>query len=252
MSDVRFVLRIAPLALLVLVLQLAAGCATQKQSWTDWMAAHDSVREPAPFGELEASAYATNFPYRPNYERNQGAAAGPGFNLSARNPDFPDTYLAMVHVDLTAPSNAVHMVWTGSAAAGAPTGPWRSSVGRGQPCYDCNEVEDSNTLNSWCTPKGVFPVAGFDDHLNAVPSCHYVTWVVHEPRYIAIHSHKDIPDQAVSHGCIRVPLEVAKLIHNNSLAGVTRIHIYGQWTRPVGLRNGSVTHTRFVRGPRAF
>jgi len=190
--------------------------------------------------------------YRPGYQAGDGARASGKFNLDARNPDFPATHIAAIHIDLTAPSNSLQLVWEGPEAELGPTGPWRSSAGRGQPCYDCNEVEDSNTVDSWCTPKGVFAVAGFDDRLHAVPSCRYVTWVVHEPRFIAIHSHDDIPTQAVSHGCIRVPLDVAKLIHNNSLAGVTLVHVYGQWTRPVGLRIRPTTDPRIARGPRHY
>jgi hypothetical protein len=208
-----------------------------------------SGTQPA-LGVPEPSTEAKPVIYRPDYLTGEAARVGPKFDLASRNPGFPDTYIAVVHIDLTAPSNAVHLAWSGPDAAIGPTGPWRSSAGRGQPCFDCNEVEDSNTKDSWCTPKGVFAVAGFDDHLNAVPSCRYVTWVIHEPRFIAIHSHTEIPNQAVSHGCIRVPLEVAKLIHNNSIAGVTRVHIYGEWTRPVGLQDRAATDPRIARGPR--
>jgi len=248
MSEARFFLKISPL--LVLLLQLAAGCATHKQSWAEWMIVPSAAREPGLPGVPEPSAYATNFPFRPDYEKGQGAVPGPGFDVRARNPGFPSTYIATVHVDLTAPSNTVHLVWAGPGAADGPTGSWRSSAGRGQPCFDCNEVEDSNTVDSWCTPKGVFLVAGFDDRLRAVPECRYVTWVIHQPRFIAIHSHHEIPPASVSHGGIRGPLELAKLIHNNSIAGVTRIHIYGKWTRPVGLLNKAVSDSRIARGPR--
>lgn len=242
-----------PLLWLLTLPLLISGCATQKQTWQEWLVATNAMGfQPLSLGVPEPSPYATNLPYRPGYEWGVAATAGPGFDLAVRNPSFPATYIAAVHIDLTAPSNSVHLAWAGPDAAAGPAGPWRSSVGRGQPSYDCNEVEDSNTMDSWCTPKGVFPVAGFDDHLNAVPACRYVTWVIHEPRFIAIHSHRDIPNQAVSHGCIRVPLGVAKLIHNNSLAGVTRVHIYGEWTRPLGLRDGAATNPRFARGPRAY
>lgn len=175
--------------------------------------------------------------YRPPYQWGDAAVVGPKLDLAARNPDFPATHIAVVQVDVTAPSNSVHLVWSGPLAFQAPVGPWRSSVGRGSPGMDCNDVVDSNTLDSYCTPKGVFPMAGFDDRLNCAPACCYVSWVIHAPRYIAIHSHTEIPFQPASHGCIRVPLELAKLIHNNSLAGVTLVHIYGTWTRPMGLRN---------------
>lgn len=222
---------------LTLLAVFATGCATRKRTWGDWQAAADpSGSGWSVLGVPELPMDAPPPLYRPPYQRGDAAVVGKEMDLAMRNPDFPATYLAAVHVDLTGPSNSVQLVWSGPMANLGPVGPWRSCPGRGTPDKDCNDVGDSNTLDSWCTPKGVFPVAGFDDRLNAVPSCCYVTWVIHDPRYIAIHSHTEIPYQSVSHGCIRVPHEVAKLIHNNSIAGVTLIHIYGTWTRPAGLR----------------
>jgi hypothetical protein len=224
-------------ALLAVLLGLVAGCSTQKQTWQQWRAAVQGGSPSAVAGLPEVPHSVTPPHYRPPYRMGDAAVVGPKLDLAARNPDFPATHIAVVQVDVTAPSNSVHLVWSGPLACQAPIGPWRSSVGRGSPGMDCNDVVDSNTLDSYCTPKGVFPVAGFDDRLNCAPACCYVSWVIHEPRYIAIHSHTEIPFQPASHGCIRVPLELAKLIHNNSLAGVTLVHIYGTWTRPMGLRN---------------
>jgi len=217
---------------------VATGCATPKRTWADWMAARAEMTSvPAAFVPPPIAGQPSPPVYHPDYTNGSPAHVGGRMNLQARNPDFPATHIEMVYIDLTCPSNAVHLAWAGPLAELGPAGPWRSSAGRGQPCYDCNEVGDSNTQDSWCTPKGVFTVAGFDDHLEAVPACCYATWVIHKPRFIAIHSHRDIPFQAESHGCIRVPFDVAQLIHNNSLAGVTRVCIYGEWTRPMGLRN---------------
>jgi len=221
---------------LLLLAWFGAGCVTPKKTWQDWMTVSDPM--PPGWSVMGIPEPPTNAPpmlFRPPYQQGDAAVVGPGADLAMRNPDFPTTHIAAIHVDLTAPSNSVRLTWTGPAADHGPVGPWRSCPGRGSPGMDCNDVKDSNTLESWCTPKGIFPVAGFDDRLKSVPSCRYATWVIHEPRYIAIHSHKEIPYQAVSHGCIRVPYEVAKLIHNNSLAGVTLVHIYGTWTRPTGL-----------------
>jgi hypothetical protein len=215
---------------------LGTGCAAHKQTWNQWLAAAKGAPTQVPaLGLPEIPPDAQQFPLRPSYQPGDGATAGRGFDLEARNPDFPATYIAAVHVSLTAPSNLVQLVWAGPNAHLGPVGPWRSSAGRGVLTVDCDDVEGSNILDSWCTPKGVFPVTGFDDRLRSSPSCRYVTWVIYEPRFIAIHSHSDIPPYPASHGCIRVPLEVAKLIHNNSLAGVTRIHIYGRWMRAGGL-----------------
>ena len=94
-------------------------------------------------------------------------------------------------------------------------------------------------MNTRLSPryKGVFPVVGFSDHLQSTPICLYATWVVHAPRYIAIHSHTKLPKTPASSGCIRMPYSTAKLIHNNSKVGVTLIHIYGTWQQPVTFKS---------------
>jgi hypothetical protein len=225
------------LALLVALL-MATGCALPKRTWADWMAAREQMVSPLPvFVPPTVEGQPLPPLYHPDYTNGSPARVSGRMNLAARNPDFPATHIETIYIDLTCPSSAVHLKWVGPLADLGPMGPWRSSAGRGQPNFDCDEVVDSNTTDSWCTPKGLFAVAGFDDRLEAVPSCCYATWVIHEPRYIAIHSHRDIPYQSESHGCIRVPFDAAQLIHNNSLAGVTQIYIYGKWTRPMGLRD---------------
>jgi hypothetical protein len=165
------------------------------------------------------------------YQVGDGARPGPGFSLKMRNPGFPETHIDKIYVDLADPNHEISITWTGPLAHLGPQGPWRSNPGRGKPECDCDDFEGSNEVDSWCTPKGLFPVAGFADRLEGVPSCHYVTWVQHAPRYIGLHSHDFLPEWADSHGCVRVPYEVAKLIHNNSVVGETLISIDGTWTR---------------------
>lgn len=228
---------VVKLFLAVLLLSLATGCALPKRTWAEWQAAEAQWPERLPPSLPEVSGEPTTPLFRPGYTNGLGASVGPRMNLEARNPDFPSTHIATVYVDLTAPAHAVHLQWTGPLAEQGPVGPWHSSAGRGTPWFDCDDATDSNTLDSWCTPKGVFVVAGFDDRLEGVPSCCYATWVIHEPRYIALHSHRDLPYQHESHGCIRLPFEAAQLIHNNSIAGVTQVYIYGKWVRPMNVRD---------------
>lgn len=166
------------------------------------------------------------------YTQGDAARAGEGFDLEMRNPDFPNTYIREVHVSVTSPTQWVYVVWAGPLADNAPAGPWHSSPGRGNGECDCDTVQGSNTLDSNCTPKGIFRVKGFDDKLRIVPGCFYATWVVHKPRLIALHSNGDIPNHPTSGGCIRLPFEAAKLIHNNSITGVTLVKIAGKWTDP--------------------
>ncbi len=216
---------------------LLTGCALPKRTWANWRAAESQLAERPKTNLPKVRGKPQGLLFRPGYTNGMGANVGWRMNLEARNPDFPATHIATVYVDLTAPSQAVHLAWAGPQADQGPIGPWRSSAGRGKPCFDCDEVDDSNTNDSWCTPKGLFTVAGFDDRLEGVPSCCYVTWVVHEPRHIGLHSHRDLPYQHESHGCIRLPFDTAKLIHNNSIAGVTQVYIYGKWVRPMIVRD---------------
>jgi hypothetical protein len=220
---------------LSLFLLAITGCSSTKQTWRDW-----SARDAAPVRESQAVP-ATALPpvnlntmiFAPHYQPGDAARVGPGFDLKMRNPDFPRTYIEAVYIDLSAPTNGVQIKWAGPGAADAPAGPWRFTPGRGAEGVDCDNAEDSNRFGSLCTPKGVFAVAGFADHLEQTPICRYATWVRHAPRYVAIHSHTDLPEAPASSGCIRVPYEAAKLIHNNSVAGVTVVSISGTWQRSV-------------------
>jgi hypothetical protein len=236
-DDSLFISRsLGALIVLTLLPSGMTGCSTSKQTWRDWMIARPIVtanrdRQMMPSSPV-LPADNNTLMLAPNYKIGDGADTGPGFNLAMRNPDFPRTHIKAIYIDLSTQAAGVRIKWTGPQAAVAPRGPWRLTPGRGMDGFDCDDPKDSNAFGSLCTPKGVFAVAGFADHLEETPICHYVTWVVHDPRFIGIHSHTDLPEIPASAGCIRVPHEAAKLIHNNSLAGVTLVSIDGKWQRP--------------------
>ncbi len=219
----------------ILMLASLAGCTASKQTWKDWQLDAEAV--PRADLVLAPSAASSGRPpapvsFAPGYRTGEGARTGEGFDLAMRNPDFPRTHIQAIHIDLTGPDHWVHLQWNGPLAPQGPIGPWRSTPGRGQGDFDCDDVADSNTLDSFCTPKGTFHIAGFADHLKLTPQCTYATWILHAPRFIAMHGHTDLPRKPASSGCVRLPVEAAKLIHNNSLAGVTLVTIDGKWTRP--------------------
>lgn len=219
------------LPFLLVLLFATTGCTTTpKQTWHDWQL-HDDGQRALPAASQGSVALTKPVALLAPHQLGDGAKAGAGFDLLMRNPDFPSTYIESIHLDLASPQHAIRVVWTGPLAAKGPVGPWRSCPGRGKPGVNCDDAETSNVVDSFCTPKGVFAVAGFSDHLNRATTCHYATWVLHAPRYVAMHSHADVAMQPRSEGCIRLPYEVAKLIHNNSKAGVTTIHIGGRWVR---------------------
>ena len=211
-----------------------SGCATKKQTWQDWMNTRQASKEVHDDQAVTPTpAFPTNaLVFAPDYKVGDGAMAGPGFDLAMRNPDFPETYIEAVHIDLSHPADGVRIKWAGPHAADGPTGPWCFTPGKGGVGLDCDDDVESNIVDSRCTPKGVFPVVGFADHLRLTPICLYATWVLYAPRFIAIHSHTQLPKTPASSGCIRMPYSTAKLIHNNSKVGVTLIHIYGTWQSP--------------------
>lgn len=151
-------------------------------------------------------------------------------DMSLRLKDYSDTYISKVRVDLTSPEQQVQLEWSGPHAAEQDTGPFHSSPGIGVGC-DCNDFEDSRREDTNCTPKGEWKVAGFNDFLPTVPYCLHVTWF-HIPRQIALHSHPEVPEHPASHGCVRLEHYPAQLIHNNAIAGKTRVIVDGTWTPP--------------------
>jgi hypothetical protein len=80
----------------------------------------------------------------------------------------------------------------------------------------------SRSCCSVCTPKGVWMVEGFGDFMPSAQGCKFVTWF-HSSREIALHSHADVPDYPASRGCVRLSQHAAQLIHNNAVAGRTRV-----------------------------
>ena len=220
-------------ALCCVCIALLLGCVSApKHTWNDWLDADAPKAHTRALPALTPPP-ANSVAYAESYRMGDGAKPGQGYDLAMRNPDFPRTYISQIHLDLTSPAHRIQLVWAGPDAAKAPIGPWRSCPGRGKPGVDCNDQATSNVVDSFCTPKGTFRVAGFSDHLERATQCHYTTWVVHAPRYIAMHSFGDIASTPRSEGCVRLEFDVAKLIHNNAIAGVTLIHISGRWVRGV-------------------
>jgi len=151
-------------------------------------------------------------------------------DLSQRNADFPRTYIESIHVDLTSPHHWVRLQWTGPEADLQEIGPFRSSPGSGLGHNNCDDTEESQRNGSNCTPKGENVVEGFSDYLPSVPRCEFVTWF-HLARQIAFHSHWQVPHRPASHGCVRLNMHAAQLIHNNARIGRTRVLVDGTWSR---------------------
>jgi hypothetical protein len=149
-----------------------------------------------------------------------------------RNDDFPQTYIQQISVKLDDPDHPLTLTWTGASAASQKTGPFRTSPGAGLSGLNCDNDTTSRRSGSKCTPKGTYPVQGFQHQLNSDSSATYVTWFM-QSRGIALHYFPSVPAYAASHGCVRIQsVDVARLIQDNSLVGDTQVVVSGTWTKP--------------------
>ena len=153
-------------------------------------------------------------------------AAGP-----LRNDD-PQTYIKEISVSLDDPDHWLTLTWTGPNADSQETGPFRTSPGAGLRGLNCDDEATSRRSGSKCTPKGTYPVQGFQRRLNSDSRATYVTWFM-QRRGIALHYFPIVPEYAASHGCVRIESEdVARLIQNNSRVDETQVVVSGTWTKP--------------------
>ena len=154
-------------------------------------------------------------------------AAGP-----LQNDDFSQTYIREISVSLDDPDHWLTLTWTGPNADSQETGPFRTSPGAGLRGLNCDNEATSRRSGSKCTPKGTYPVEGFQRRLNSDSRATYVTWFM-QRRGIALHYFPIVPDYAASHGCVRIESEdVARLIQKNSRVDETQVVVSGTWTKP--------------------
>jgi L,D-transpeptidase catalytic domain len=149
-----------------------------------------------------------------------------------RNDDFPQTFIQEISVNLDDPDHWLTLTWAGRNADSQETGPFRTSPGAGLRGLNCDDEGTSRRSGSKCTPKGTYPVQGFQRRLNSDSRATYVTWFM-QRRGIALHYFPIVPDYAASHGCVRLELEhVARLIQDNSRVDETQVVVSGTWTKP--------------------
>jgi hypothetical protein len=149
-----------------------------------------------------------------------------------RNDDFPQTYIQEISISLNDPDHWLTLTWTGPNADSQETGPFRTSPGAGLRGLNCDDEPTSRRSGSKCTPKGTYPVQGFQRRLNSDSRATYVTWFM-QRRGIALHYFPIVPEYAASHGCVRIESEdVARLIQDNSRVDETQVVVSGTWTKP--------------------
>ena len=147
-------------------------------------------------------------------------------------PNDDSTYIKEISVSLDDPDHWLTLTWTGPNADSQETGPFRTSPGAGLRGLNCDDEATSRRSGSKCTPKGTYPVQGFQRRLNSDSRATYVTWFM-QRRGIALHYFPIVPEHAASHGCVRIESEdVARLIQNNSRVDETQVVVSGIWTKP--------------------
>ena len=147
-------------------------------------------------------------------------------------PNDGSTYIQEISVSLNDPDHWLTLTWTGPNADSQETGPFRTSPGAGLRGLNCNDGPTSRRSGSKCTPKGTYPVQGFQRRLNSDSRATYVTWFM-QRRGVALHYFPIVPEYAASHGCVRIESEdVARLIQNNSRVDETQVVVSGTWTKP--------------------
>ena len=84
------------------------------------------------------------------------------------------------------PDHCLTLTWAGPNADSQETGPFRTSPGAGLRGLNCDDEATSRRSGSKCTPKGTYPVEGFQRRLNSDSRATYVTWFM-QRRGIALH-----------------------------------------------------------------
>jgi hypothetical protein len=149
---------------------------------------------------------------------------------SKRVADYPSTYVDQIGVDLTSPDHPVTLTWAGPNKASGDTGPFHSSPGAGKCNVNCDDTATSQTAGTLCTPKGSHKVTSNGKcALGGHPEAEYPTYFQREG--IALHSYPSVPNHPASHGCVRLDLGPAQLIHENSVRETTMVNVTGTWTR---------------------
>src|SRR6201993_169774 len=162
------------------------------------------------------------WPALPQAGRPAGEPAPP-----FRSDDFPQTYIQQISVNLDDPDHSLTLTWTGPKADSQKTGPFRTSPGAGLKGLNCDDDATSRRSGSKCTPKGTYPVQGFQRRLNSDSRATYVTWFV-QSRGVALHYFPSVPEYAASHGCVRIELvDVARLVQDNAIVDDTQVVVSG-------------------------
>ncbi len=149
-----------------------------------------------------------------------------------------ETYISKVKVDLW--KQQITLEWIGSQAATQPKGPFHCAPGRGIDGLSCDDIVTSQSVNTFCTPKGDWKVIGHLRYFEAHPEAKWVTLFQNPHRGIGLHYYPVVPQYPASDGCVRIAnCAIARQIWEKTKTNITIISVEGELRpEPVMLRLG--------------
>jgi len=147
---------------------------------------------------------------------DDGSAGGPGVSLTVardrdrdRVPTSRRRWINRITIDLA--GQTIRYEWSD----GTPGGASSISSGRGRPCTANGPCANQNNRN--CTPTWTFHPAflGGPGYTNSEGDA--MAWYVDlgTGRGIGIHDSQPVLGRPASHGCVRVPMSIARTINQN-------------------------------------
>lgn len=152
---------------------------------------------------------------------------------SRRIDGFPNIYIRQVDVNLSNLGNGLTLTWsqeTDETRALPSLFPFSPGAGRCTTC--CDEYEASRERRSMCTPQGTHTVGIKFLRLPFTSWARYATAFSRGQTGIAFIHSSPGPRPILeprSHGCVRTTEEGAQIIFENSIRGLTVVHVFGRW-----------------------
>jgi hypothetical protein len=158
---------------------------------------------------------------------------------STRLADYPVTHISEINVDVTGPTHALTIAWTGPNAGSGDKGPFKTSPGAGSCGVNCDDAKTSRKGGTHCTPKdGSWRVTDRGcDMAPKYPEAKNVTYFQRDG--VALHYYPSVPDYPASHGCVRIAsMHASQLIYDNCIVGTTMVKVSGTWKRGTHPKSG--------------
>ena len=107
--------------------------------------------------------------------------------------------------------------------------------------YDCTVYGCAQAV----TPNGTYNTTDFMPGWVTVPLGEMYNPVFFIGTAYAIHGDTYVPVGPASHGCVRIPMDVADFFHTLVTTPGTQVHVYGtpQWEKQLALGAGEIAHT---------